>query len=127
MKSLGQNATTIAAICVTLVIAAMASQCSFRLTPSNFGNIDSQHKRISLEGMIGLNDTSTGCWYLRTQDGTFYEPIFCLAEPIDLNQGMWVNVFGYVEPDAPQTCGIGPVFNALRTRVIAEPHLAGVK
>src|SRR5512139_1797743 len=69
-------------------------------------------EKVFLEGAIGINDTSTGCWFLRTDKGLFFEVIFCVSEPLELKPGLRVRVYGYVEPDAPQTCSFGPVFYA---------------
>jgi hypothetical protein len=75
-------------------------------------------ERIFLVGMVGIEDTTTGCWYLLTDESVLFEPIFCVREPLELRQGLRLMVYGYVEPDAPQTCAFGPVFYVEETQVI---------
>jgi hypothetical protein len=75
-------------------------------------------ERIFLTGRIGINDTSTGCWYLQTDEGFLIEPLFCVSEPFELRPGLRLTLYGYIEPDAPQTCNFGPVFYAEQTQVI---------
>ncbi len=78
-------------------------------------------ERVFLVGMVGIDDTTTGCWYLQTDEGVLFEPIFCVREALELRQGLRLQVYGYVEPDAPQTCAFGPVFYAEETQVIERP------
>lgn len=75
-------------------------------------------ERVFLAGEIGIDDTATGCWYLRTDEGLLFEPLFCVSEPLELRQGLRLMLYGYIEPDAPQTCAFGPVFYAEQTQVI---------
>lgn len=75
-------------------------------------------ERVFLEGELGIYDTSTGCWYLLTDEGLLYEPLFCVREPFEQKRGLRLLLYGYFEPDAPQTCAFGPVFYAEQTQVI---------
>jgi len=84
---------------------------------SNSDFAEEVREKIFLEGTVGINDTTTGCWFLRTDDGRQFEPIFCTYEPIELKQGLRIRVYGYVEPDAPQTCALGPVFYAEQIQI----------
>ncbi len=127
MKSLRQNTAIIAALSLGCAIAAVAA--GFNALPSGNRQDNGADDRtmVTVEGTLGINDVTTGCWYLRTDSGTLYEPIFCVSEPIELKEGLRVKVLGYIDSDAPQTCGLGPVFNALQTQVIAETHMAGIE
>jgi hypothetical protein len=126
LSILNQKAAIVVILCLGCAIAAVgagliAPACNNSSIAANSKEMGEAKERIVLEGVVGINDTTTGCWYLSTDEGHVFEPIFCVTGPFELKQGLRLRVYGYVEPDAPQTCSFGPVFYAEQTQIIGQP------
>lgn len=69
-------------------------------------------KLITLKATVRqANDSfnDDGCWYLETDDGKRYEPVFGAKVP-QLNVGMVVLAVGILSENTHTECNIGPVF-----------------
>jgi hypothetical protein len=87
-------------------------------TPAELTASISEDRRLKeLTVTVFRTEIEGGCWYLKTNNGNTFEPIFEQDAP-KLFKGMRLKIKGYVDTELPTICQIAPVFRIKKFEIL---------